>query len=975
MRKAVIILIGIILLLMLSVDFYPKKVVRFEDNNLEQSIRQNLRIVEGEILNRQLNRITILDLSGQSISNLAGIENLQNLKILNLSRNRIEDISTIRNLVHLERLNLSNNFIRHIDALSGLDHLEDLNLKNNRIESLQPLQNLKKLKNKLYVGGNLISDYSPVAYYYNDIRKKDFLLSISLSSTQNDLVINEVMASTSQPFNKKSGKSSYDWIEIHNKSQAPIDLEGFGLSDRLNRPYRWRFPKITIAPKGFLVVEASGSGAGNGVDGLHASFKIKKGGEPLMLTDPYGKLVDMIMVVPAQRDQSIGRQHDGADKWVFFEEPTPGCRNLGLWFSHQSEFYKEPFYLTIESSDDGCSIHYTLDGSEPTAKSPLYTSPMKIENRSDEENKYSAIKTSYYWTPPIGKVFKATALRARLFMDNQPIGGIITKTYFVDAKIDERFKLPVVSLVSDPGNLFDYENGIYIQGLVYDNWKKKRPVDPVKRMDYVGNYSRRGRDAERPVHIEFFEPDGRIGFSQNAGLRIFGGGNTRKLPQKSLCIYARSIYDSKNNFNYRIFPTLQRSDNKSYMPEKFKHILLRVSGQDSQSTMIRDALIQSLMNQTKLNDQAYRPAVVLINGEYWGIHNIRKHLDEHYLKNRYQVDKDKIVILENNSRLKWGTPKDSRHYEKMIEFIKKNDIGNQNNYYHITTIIDVDNYIDYNIINIYCDNQDWPGNNVRYWRIKKDGYQPDAPYGHDGRWRWFLYDTDAGFGFWTGEHSYRYNTLEHATMKGLEKWPNPDWSTFLLRSLLKNKTFRISFINRFADHLNSNFNIQNVLNRIGELMAVIAPEIPAHLRRWSNLKRSADGWQREVNKLRLFATKRPDHLRRHMVDFFGLDGMANVTLDISDKIGGKIKVNTLELAGENFPWEGIYFKNIPVKIIAKPNPGYSFKGWNGSCEETSDTIVINLNQDFSCTALFERDGIKASYLTVRDKLRSMMCDN
>ena len=114
---------------------------------------------------------------------------------------------------------------------------------------------------------------------------------------------------------------------------------------------------------------------------------------------------------------------------------------------------------------------------------------------------------------------------------------------------------------------------------------------------------------------------------------------------------------------------------------------------------------------------------------------------------------------------------------KMLKYIKKNDLAQQEHYDYIKTQMDVNNFMTYQITQIYCDNQDG-GGNIKFWR-------PQMP---NGRWRWILYDTDWGFGLHDSK-AYKNNSLAFHTEPDGPKWPNPPWSTFILRKLLENPEF------------------------------------------------------------------------------------------------------------------------------------------------------------------------------------------
>ncbi len=265
------------------------------------------------------------------------------------------------------------------------------------------------------------------------------------------------------------------------------------------------------------------------------------------------------------------------------------------------------------------------------------------------------------------------------------------------------------------------------------------------------------------------------------------------------------------------------------------------------------------------------------------------------------------------------------------------------------------------IANIFARNTDWPGANIDFWRLQTPGYRPDAPYGHDGRWRWLMIDMDFSFGFVGGATAYTHDTLSFATAPGGTEHPNPAWSTFLLRSFLQNQTFREGFINRFADQLNSAFGSDRVIALIDAFQHRIAPEMPEHVRRWRR-PASMDGWNGSVNRMRTFAQHRPDYQRLHIVDHFGLAGQYTLTLDVPAAAGGRLRVNTIDLCPQRtpgvpdpaHPWSGIYFLGVPVTVAAIPEPGYHLDGWSDlPAGERPLERTLDPAGDLSLTARFE----------------------
>jgi uncharacterized repeat protein (TIGR02543 family) len=426
-------------------------------------------------------------------------------------------------------------------------------------------------------------------------------------------------------------------------------------------------------------------------------------------------------------------------------------------------------------------------------------------------------------------------------------------------------------------------------------------------------------------------------FSIDAGVKIYGGWS-RGNDQKSLAIYARDTYNFEK-FNYKVFPELPN--------DKFDNIVLRNSGQDWGYTMFRDAMMQYTLFGSGIDILAYKPSVVFLNGEYWGIQNIREKVNGNYLAAHHGVDPGNLDILQLDG---WDPIEGTTdHYFAMLDFLENNDLSIQANYEYVKTQMDVDNFIMYQVSEIYFDNTDWPGSNIKYWREKVSG----------GKWRWFLFDTDFGFGLY--DEGYLHNTLEFAAEPNGPEWPNPPWSTFLLRKLLENEEFTYNFINRYADLLNSNFIADSVVNLINNMKTKIEQDIPRHLTRWGG---SLSSWNSDVNDLIEFAENRHAPLTQYYIDFFNLSGMSNVTLNTSPENGGKIKINKLKVS--SFPWTGSYFNDAPLPVRAIPNPGYRFVGWTGIANADSQTVTVILEGDITATAIFEVDSGGSSSIVINE---------
>ncbi|HCS73528.1 MAG TPA: hypothetical protein DIW17_06605, partial [Clostridiales bacterium] len=542
---------------------------------------------------------------------------------------------------------------------------------------------------------------------------------------------------------------------------------------------------------------------------------------------------------------------------------------------------------------------------------------------------------------PEKEIFKAVVVRARAYDPHGNMSEVITHTYFVDENMNERYTLPVVSLAMEIDDLFDFEKGIYIPGKVYEEEGYGESYWGVPN----ANYYQRGREWERPAHISFFEPNGAAGFSLNGGIRIHGSAS-RVLPQKSLKFYARGEYDAQNIINYDVFQGAEKSGKTE---TNYKTLILRNGGQEFYKTIIKDMMLQSLMEDTDIDIQSYRPVIVFINGEYWGIHNLQQRFDLHYLANQYNVDTSQVAILGSNGALDKGEPGSEDHYRAMLSYVKINDMSNERHYEYVKTLMDIDNYINYMVFQIYIGNYDWPSNNVYIWRYTGD-YDPDAPHGLDGRWRWMIYDLDSAFGY----KDVSYNTLKDIMLTEKEGSEKSDWSTRLFRDLLENDEFRNKVISCFATQMNTLVRTDRIIDRIDYFEELLLPEMQEHINRWNGYPRSTiGGWRQTIEKLREYATQRPEHMLDHLSEAFDLEETSNVNLVISDPQYGRLKISNIEIGEDDYPWTGSYFTGIPIEITAHPEPGCNFVGWKGFDEE-SETLTIIPTEDIEITALFQK---------------------
>jgi hypothetical protein len=522
-------------------------------------------------------------------------------------------------------------------------------------------------------------------------------------------------------------------------------------------------------------------------------------------------------------------------------------------------FYKDAFAVAL-TSPNGLSIYYTTDGTEPTLASSRYSHPIIISDKTEEANYLSLIPTSPRWKPPIGDVFKGTVLRAIAVDEQNNKSTEMAETFFIDKKGKDRYTLPVISIVVNENDFFGYKKGIYVLGKSYsdkDNYIRKDIPLGLPWWEYPSNYLLRGEDAERPAHIEFYEQTGKLGFEANAGIRI-NGNATRGYAQKSLRICFREKY-GQQTLDYRLFSTNNVNT--------FNSFILRNSGNDWDKTMFRDAFMQSLMKGASIDIQDNTSTIVFINGEYWGIHNLRERFDENYISNKYHCSADSITILELGGRLVTGAKADEKAFTALLDFCQKNQLSKKENYDVVKSKMDLENFTDFIIANVYFCNSDWPNNNVKFWRFQSVK-TIDNIGSLDGRWRWMLYDTDWGFG---------YNSSSIPESDLLLKATSTGSVGILFNSLLKNEEFTKAFISRFTYHLNNTFYTPTVIKKIEQFQINLAPEIQEHIDRWRVIP-SYDKWLDNIEVMKDFAKKRPKWQAQQLNAFFNLKGEKQIVI-------------------------------------------------------------------------------------------------
>ncbi len=696
--------------------------------------------------------------------------------------------------------------------------------------------------------------------------------------TNGQVKINEILANNQGAF-RNSIVQLHDWIELYNTSNEEIDLSGWGISDKDSIKHIFPNTGLKIPPKGFIVLVASGNPS---LGSRHLSFSLNDGGETIRLFSPVGKLVNKLEYPAVRKDVAYGRKFDGSTRLRYFAQPslegsndvqTPSKKIAKApKFSKKGGFHSS-FQLKISRFLSNADIYYTLDGSEPmpqdsqaikyefkknyqenpgdpvvnqeffgSKKSYLYEGKIAIADTNLGGNNYSLIPTTFTKSAtylPKANIPKAQIVRAIAVKKGKLPSEIVSNTYFLESNKKSPYTFPIVSLTFNPEDLFDYEKGMYVAGNTFDAFR--RTSFETTGLCTVGNYTNRTSFWEKDASFELFENSSQK-ISQPITARIHGGCS-RSFPYKSFKLFSEDSFD-KYDLIRKEKTTTQAS------------VVLRNSGNDYNRTLFKDVFIHQLMKPLNIPIQEFRPSIVYINGEFWGIHNLRDRVDNDYLAKIYDVDKNNVdmikIVFDGPEEIEYG---DDKAYNELKTFFKGNNFSSAENFEKAKSLMDMVNFIDYQIAHIFVGNIDWPQNNVRLWRVKTSE-SSKAP--KDGKWRWVFFDADRSLG--------ETVNVGHSNLSDAITRP----SNFIFTKLLQNPTFKKQFVTRFRELLDSTFKYENSSKLYLEIKKIYEPEIETHVKRWNIISSKAQ-WERNCEEVLSYLKFRPDIVKKQLGEQLGLE--------------------------------------------------------------------------------------------------------
>lgn len=635
---------------------------------------------------------------------------------------------------------------------------------------------------------------------------------------------------------------------------------------------------------------------------LHTNFKIDTQGENVYLINSDNQVISSLLVKSPTTDVSVGHFPNGSAeiKWM---NGTPNQSNNGTVifsdslkspiFSKYSSVNTNEFQLEIQNPNTISSkIVYTLDGSSPIYNSAIYTQSIPIS-----ENQ---------------------VVNARIFPINQS-EYIPSKNTVATFLFNVDHTTPILLLTTDTSDLYG-QNGIF------DNPNS----DDVKQ-----------------AFVSYLNEDENhtLLFNRKSAIRMDGGaGGSRGNPQRSFRL----------SFNHGALgdrPVYQQLIPNRPNRNKFSDLYLRNGSNQWLELPYKDASQVFMMSQGTDNYYSgYRPVSVYINGEYFGLYELREKFNPEYFEiYNDSPQKDSIEILSMSyfygSVLRAIEGDVENFLDSYDDFLNLsptslNYMENADQYF------DLKHYTDYIIAESWMGNVDWPQNNIKIYRSDKTNY----------RWRFALIDLELSLqpNGWTSCTDNHLNyMINHSNSN--------EYINIWLRSI-QNPTYKNYFINRFADLLNTNYQTENLLAIEQSFFEGMNPEMPKQFERWGNPNEIEAQMLTFKNNHLTFRSQlacRNLVIQNQIISEFALEKKIAISLNIAPENNGEIKLNTIQPT--IYPWNGFYFDGAPIKMTANAKPGFQFSHW-----EPNLFISDTLNPVFEGNISTTNTSFKAIFKEIPD---------
>ncbi|SKB57169.1 Fn3 associated [Lachnospiraceae bacterium] len=556
-------------------------------------------------------------------------------------------------------------------------------------------------------------------------------------------------------------------------------------------------------------------------------------------------------------------------------------------FSKTSGFFDDPFDLSISTRSD-LTIHYTMDSTDPTMDSPIYTEPISVTDLSSEPNLYAnnpQISVDYFsyskrhgYALPESPVDKCTVVRAAAFDSEGNRSDIVTASYFIGYQNRPQYDgYGIISLVSDPSGLFGDDNGIFVIGRLGKDFFKNRLMNKEKTAAYlkehpdtpldgsvsvcgigmeeafIYNYSQSGSDWERETNATFFDEWQLPLVSTDIGLRI-RGNNSRNFPQKSMALFQRDLY-SDSRFYY------------PYLQSSVKDTVAISGGADDMYTNVRDKFCSKLFSSLNFGNMEFSaPIYVFLDGEFWGTYLMSEKQNAEYIQRHYNVDANNVLVVKNGELSDGSESAFNELYGEFRDFLRERDFTTEETYKDFCKMVDIDSLLDYYAARLYVDEgNDWPKSNVAIWRTVKTDKQVYA----DGKWRFLNFDNNSELLSYSIDADALGRILEKG--EGDEEEVAEDWAAgrgykmkkferLLFYELMKNQHFRSDFLARFTEIADTVYDPDNAISILDSVAEEMRYPIVIGYSRWYGDRCSFNDFDSKIEEMRTFLRERRQYI-------------------------------------------------------------------------------------------------------------------
>jgi gliding motility-associated-like protein len=723
------------------------------------------------------------------------------------------------------------------------------------------------------------------------------IATLSISSIQAQIVVNEVCASNMNTFADNYGEFE-DWFELYNTTGAAVDISGWWLSNRAGNPLKWQVPAGTTIPAGGRQVFICSKRDQVVGAFIHTSFNLNQAeSDHVLLSNAAGDQVDDFEFTPDMRTMvghSRGRTTDGDNTWSLFNTPTPNAANAGASPDYLAKpvlnpgagFYGGAQNVTI-TGPAGATIRYTTDGSEPTAASTVYAGPIAVTN--------------------------TTVVRAAAFGGGGQPSFIETNTYFINAP----HTVAVLSIAGDQVDELLNGNG---------------GIQPFGSFEYFGE-------------------DGQLR-DEAVGEFNEHGQDSWAYDQRGFDYVVRDQTGYNDAIHYPVFRTKDR--------DKYQRLIIKAAAGDNfnfgpgQPAHIRDAYVQALSQtgELRLDERSYEPAVLYVNGQYWGVYDMREKVDDHdYTRYYYDQDEFNVQMLKTwgGTWSEYGGAQAQTDWDNLRNYINSNNMGDPVAFANVDAQYNWKSLVDYFCLNSYTVCADWLNWNTGWWR----GMDPN---GDHKKWGYILWDMDATFGHYTNFTGIP-NQTPTADPCDAEELPNPGGQghTLILEKLIaENQMVHDYYVNRYIDLGNSLFKCDHMLPFLDSLVALIAPEMPGQIGRWGG---SMAEWEANVQVMRNFIEQRCVAFEEGMVDCYELEGPFDVVFNVYPPLSGEIVINSIQPT--TYPWSGTFYGGINTTLAPIAATGYEFSHWEVF---STNTVLPSLTDSLVTIDFLTADSVVAHFV-------------